>query len=111
MLRVSFWLLVLLAFPYSAGAQGTPHHVPPGVVEGDNTINKGINTVEPPMEMRNRQINVQQVKQEAEELRTLANALPAQIDQVANNQLPKDLSDNLKKIEKLAKHLRSEVAP
>ena len=51
------------------------------------------------------------MKQEAEELRTLANALPAQIDQVTNNQVPKDLSDNLKKIEKLAKHLRAEVTP
>jgi hypothetical protein len=79
-----------------------------GIPTGDTAANAPI---EKPMEMRNKQVNIQQVKQEAEELRTLANALPAQIDQVTNNQLPKDLSDNLKKIEKLAKHLRSEVTP
>ena len=41
----------------------------------------------------------------------LADSLPDQIQQVSNNQLPKDLSDNLKRIERLAKHLRSEVVP
>jgi hypothetical protein len=63
------------------------------------------------MEMRTKKINVEQVKQEAEELRRLADGVPAQIQQVTNNQVPKDLSDNLKRIEKLAKHLHSEVAP
>jgi hypothetical protein len=47
--------------------------------------------------MRNRKINVDQVKQEAEELRNLADTVPAQIQQVTNNQLPKDLTANLKR--------------
>jgi hypothetical protein len=33
------------------------------------------------------------------------------MDQISQGQMPKDLADQLKKIEKLAKHLRSEVAP
>lgn len=63
------------------------------------------------MEMRSRKLNVEQVKEEADELRKLANGVPAQIEMVTKNQYPKDLSDNLKRIEKLAKHLRSEVTP
>lgn len=98
-------LCLLIAVPAFAFSQ---HVKPAGIPAGDAAANSPL---EKPMEMHSRQINVQQVKQEAEELRTLANALPAQIDQAANNQLPKDLSDNLKKIEKLAKHLRSEVTP
>jgi hypothetical protein len=33
------------------------------------------------------------------------------MEQVNKGQLPKDLTEDLKKIEKLAKHLRSEVSP
>ena len=111
MLRVSLWLVVFLALPLSAAAQGTSRQIPPGQVQAGRTINDQSTSVEPPMEMRSKRIDVQAVKQEADELRKLADALPAQIDQVAGNQLPKDLADNLKKIERLAKHLRSEVTP
>lgn len=100
------WFCVFLLVPVFAATQHHPK--PPGITTGDQMANAPL---EKPTEMRNRQINFPQVKQEADELRTLANALPAQIDQVANNQLPKDLSDNLKKVEKLAKHLRSELTP
>ena len=63
------------------------------------------------MEMRSRKVNVEQVKQEADELKKLADGVPAQIELVAKNQYPKDLNENLKRIERLAKHLRSEVTP
>ena len=33
------------------------------------------------------------------------------IDRISHGQLPKELDGQLKRIEKLAKHLRSEVAP
>jgi hypothetical protein len=105
---LGFYFCCFLLVPISASSQMGGHPKPPGITTGDTLANAPL---EKPVENRNRQINVQQVKQEAEELRTLANALPAQIDQMTNNQLPKDLSDNLKKIEKLAKHLRSEVTP
>jgi len=110
MLRISLWLLIFLALPLSAAAQ-VNRQLPPGQVQAGRTINDQSQSIEPPMEMRNKRFDVQAVKQEADELRALADALPAEINQVANNQLPKDLSDNLKKIERLAKHLRSEVVP
>jgi prefoldin subunit 5 len=58
-----------------------------------------------------RQIDIDQVNSETQELRRLADALPAQIDQVTKGQLPKDLGDNLKKIEKLSKRLHGEIIP
>jgi hypothetical protein len=111
MWRFPLWLAILTLIPAGVGAQTRNRQVPPGLVEAEHQINSQSQSVEPPMEMRNRQINVEQVKQEAEELRKLADGVPAQVQQVTNNQLPKDLSDNLKRIEKLAKHLRSEVTP
>jgi hypothetical protein len=111
MRRFVFCLLVFLLLPLSAVPQHRGGRVPPGLVEGEQQIEKGSQSVEKPMELRNKKFDVAQVKQEADELRKLADVLPDQIQQVSNNQLPKDLSDNLKRIERLAKHLRSEVVP
>lgn len=102
MRQFPLWLCLFLVFPLSQ------HAKPPGIVTADQQSNQPI---EPPMEIRNRKLDVNQVKQEAEELKKLADAVPAQIDMVTKNQLPKDLNDNLKRIERLAKHLRSEVTP
>ena len=99
-------LLLLLFVPITAtlGQRAKP----PGIVTADQQSNQ---SVEPPMEMRSRKMNVDQVRQEADELKKLADGVPAQIEQVTKNQYPKDLADNLKRIERLAKHLRTEVTP
>jgi hypothetical protein len=39
----------------------------------------------------------------------MSQLLPDQMEQIGNGKLPKDLIENLKKIEKLAKRIRSEV--
>lgn len=106
MRQFPLWLCFLLIVPVFAASP--QHPKPPGIATADTLANVPL---EKPTENRSRQIDLDQVRQETEELRKLANALPAQIDLVANNQLPKDLSDSLKRIEKLAKHLRSEVTP
>jgi hypothetical protein len=51
------------------------------------------------------------LKREAEELAQLSAGIPPRVNLVAEGRLPKDLGDQLKRIEKLAKHLRSEVTP
>jgi hypothetical protein len=101
------WVCVLLLLPVSAIPQEARRAVPPGVIQAEKVSNRPL---EPPLEMRNRQVVVQ-VKQEADELRRLADGVSLQIEQVTNGQLPKDLNENLKRIEKLAKHLRSEITP
>ena len=52
-----------------------------------------------------------QLQREARELSDMAKSLPADMDQVGHGLLPKDTVDKLKRIEKLSKHIRSEVAP
>jgi hypothetical protein len=110
MRQSTFCLLVFLLLPPSLVPQSRGRRVP-GLADGEQQIDSGNKSIEKPMELRNQKVDVEQIKREAEELRKLADGVPPQIQQVANNQLPKDLSDNLKRIEKLAKHLRSEVTP
>ena len=110
MRRFPLWLCILALLLLIVPVSATPWQraKPPGIVAADQQSNQ---SVEPPMEMRSRKMNVDQVKQEADELKKLADGVPAQIEQVTKNQYPKDLTDNLKRIERLAKHLRTEVTP
>lgn len=49
-------------------------------------------------------------RKEAQDLATLANEIPSEVQQVTNHVLPKDLALKLKRIEKLAKNLRGEIS-
>ena len=102
MRQFPLWLCILVVLPLSQ------HAKPTGIRTGDQQANQPL---EPPMQPHGRKIDVEQVKKEADELKTLADGVPAQIELVTRNQYPKDLTDNLKRIERLAKHLRSEVTP
>jgi len=52
-----------------------------------------------------------ELEREAHELATLAQSVPNDIDKLNQGLLPKDAADKLKRIEKLAKHLRGSFAP
>ena len=52
-----------------------------------------------------------QMQREAQEMLDLSQSVKFDIDSVSHGMLPKDLSDKLRRIEKLSKHLRSEVGP
>jgi hypothetical protein len=107
-LPISILILAVSAFlaAVSAGKQGRP--IPPGIREADKATNAPL---EPPLEMKRKPAQLAQLRQQAAELARLSQAVPEQIDQVVQGQLPKDLNGNLKQIEKLAKRLRSELAP
>jgi len=49
------------------------------------------------------------LKHDADELATLAQSVPADIERVQSGTLPKDLLEKLKRVEKLAKKLRSQL--
>jgi hypothetical protein len=51
-----------------------------------------------------------QLQREARELSDLARSLPVDIDHVNQGLLPKDIIEKLKRIEKLSKRLRGELA-
>jgi hypothetical protein len=88
--------------------RGAGHPVYMGDVEGRAHATPNI---EPPAENRAHQVDLTKVKEDCLELRRLADSLPDQIQAATSGQLPKDLGDNLKRIEKLAKELRKQVVP
>ena len=63
-----------------------------------------------PQQGKHKMVDATQLKDEAQELQTLSQQLTPQIDQLGHGQLPKELIENLKKIEKLAKHIRGEIS-
>jgi hypothetical protein len=86
---------------------GQSHPIPPGMREGENKINN--QQTDPPLKPRRVTADPAKLKAEATELRELADGVPDAMDQVSKGILPKDLDENLKKIEKLAKQLHSQV--
>lgn len=102
-------LLVAACILLTAGlapGQGIP--IPPGLRSGDKPLNT---PMEEPAQPNRKKIDPKILTEEAGELARLSADIPAQIGQVNKGQLPKDLDEKLKKIEKLAKRLRSDVSP
>jgi len=109
---------VLLANPQSSAAH--PPDFPPGgtAAPGEPPI---IHPVQPhppgdfeqPAERKGqkRRINATQAQQDARELSTLAAKVQGEVNQLSKNVLPKDLDQDLKRVQKLAKRLRGEIAP
>jgi len=64
----------------------------------------------PDRQLATPQVDPAQIRNDAAELAQLANTLPPDIERAANGVLVKDLKDRLKRIEKLSKRLRSELA-
>ena len=81
--------------------QGVPVRVP------DSSVSKPGSW--PQQGTKKKTVDVTKLKVNADELITLSQGLPTQLDQIGNGKLPKDLLDNLRKIEKLSKHMRSEL--
>ena len=68
---------------------------------------------EPPVVVRGERrapLDPLQVKKQAAELSRLAQSIPPDIDKVSKGELPKELMARLKRIEKLSKQLRRELA-
>jgi hypothetical protein len=96
---------VVFFFTAAPGSsQFSPNPMPPGARGGgvlsDNKV--PTDTLKP---------NPGALKQEADELAALASEMPSQIGAVNKGELPKDLTVKLKRIEKIAKHLRSQIGP
>lgn len=108
-MRTSSLSSFLVFVVFFLGVQSTKP-IPPGLRDGDRAVQNG-SVLEPPRETHSKTVNVDAMKAEATQLQKLADAMPGDVDQISKRALPKNMVDNLKKIEKLAKHLRSEVSP
>lgn len=106
-MRKLFMFAFLAGCSAIPGINGSQKPIPPGVREADKQINKPL---EPPL-AATPGTDPAKLKQEADELAQLSAGVPSDLARVAHGQLPKDLADKLKRIEKLAKHLRNELTP
>lgn len=80
---------VILSPPAPADAQGTPTQA--------TTQRKPFDAV--------------QAERDARQLSDLAKSIPLDVEHVNQGLMPKDMIEKLKRIEKLSKHLRSQISP
>jgi len=102
-------LFVLLAANLPALGQVVPPGapVPPGYGQASPTI-----YVPPyPGRVPASRVDPVPLQREAKELLDLAQSVQPDIEALKHGLLSKDVSEKLKRIEKLAKHLRGEIAP
>jgi hypothetical protein len=110
-MRKLFFFSTVFAFcllSSSSSDYGQARPIPPGVREGEKQINAQIN--EPAAKVKHKPADPAKLQQEADELAKLSAAIPGQIELVRQGQFPKDLEEHLKRVEKLAKQLRSEIS-
>jgi len=110
MIRVLLGILLMVQCIAMLGGpapgQGIP--IPPGRRVGDQQTNGGSI---PPALPKSPKADPKKLREDAAELAKLSAGIPTQVEQVTQGQLPKDLSEQLKRIEKLAKHLRGDIYP
>jgi hypothetical protein len=100
-------LAVLFTVPFSISTLAQSP-VSRGIDQAEHAEAQSEKNVPPPVAPR-RAVDLDKLKRDAAELATLAQSLPPDVDQVAKGALPKDLSDKLKRIQKLAKQLQSQI--
>ena len=82
--------------------------LPPSVRQAEQAEENAQRNIPPPLYQRS-PTDFAKLRKDAAELAALAQAIPSDIDQTGKGILPKDLTERLKRIEKLAKNLRSQV--
>ena len=115
MTEPAFLMVVLLLSVLCAGAFQVP---------GQQSYPRGMSPPPPPMNPDNasgnqtpdepklsRKVDLVQLQREADDLAREAQTIPADLASVRHGQMPKEVIHKLKQIEKLSKHLRSELNP
>lgn len=77
---------------------------PPSMENADSTRPDASPTMQ-------RRIDLVELQKEADDLARAAQTIPTDMASVRKGTLPKDFIQKLKQIEKLSKHLRSQIAP
>lgn len=109
---------VLRANPQSSASH--PPDFPPGgtAVPGEPPIIHPVRPTPPgdfgaaaERKGQKRRIDATQAQQDAQELSALAAKVQGEVNQLSKSVLPKDLNQDLKRVQKLAKRLRGEIEP
>ena len=99
-------ILVLLCALSSSAQQRVPMPTPPVPMNTDNVSNPT-----PEQITLAKRIDLLQLQKEADDLARTAQTIPSDLASVRKGMLPKDIVQKLKQIEKLSKHLRTELNP
>jgi len=97
---------MILALFVSALPQ-QPIPIPPGMRKADQL--PGPADVPPVNQPKRSRPSPEMMRDQARELAMLAQTIPEDVSQVTSGTLPKDMSEKLKRIEKLSKTLRGEL--
>lgn len=108
-MKISTVPIVLLLLTSLALSQGA-RPVPPGLHEAQKAEDRAKRDEVPPQSPR-LGLDPAKLKRDADELASLAQSIPRDVEQTSRGILPQDLNGKLKKIEKLAKELRSQLTP
>ena len=100
-------LFVLFGAP-AALAQSRPR--PPGLQQADQAEQQAEKSLPPPGSPQ-ASLDLARVRQDADELARIAQTIPLDAASMQKGLLPQDMVEKLKRIEKLAKHLRSQLNP
>jgi len=102
---VCLGILICAPAPF---AQSRP--IPPGIRQADQVDAQSQKDMPPPLNQR-ATIDPAKLRHDADELAALAQSIPPEVNQTTKGVLPKDLSEKLRRIEKLAKQLRGQFTP
>jgi hypothetical protein len=109
-MRISVFTLLFTVFILAPSTSAQTHPIPPGIRQADQTEAQTEKNIPPPASPHVT-VDYAKLKRDADELAALAQSVPADVAQSSKGVLPKDLSEKLKRIEKLAKQLRSRLSP
>ncbi len=103
---IRFLLIVTAVFLLSSAAVPQTGHfpTPPQSMDPDQQPKEHAPSL-------TRHVDLVQLQREADELSRTAQTIPSDVGSLRQGMLPKDVIAKLKQIEKLSKHLRSELAP
>jgi hypothetical protein len=104
-MKTSVVLFVLLL---SASLTWAQRPIPPGIRQADKTEDQTQRDLPPP-NYRPAPPDMAMLQHDADQLASLAQSIPSDIESINKGLLPKDAIEKLKQVEKLSKHLRSQL--
>ena len=103
------YILLFVLFVASSGrAQARPR--PPGLQQADQAEAQTEKNLPPPPTPQKARLDAAKLRQEADELARISQTIPADVSSLQLGMLPKDMIEKLKQIEKLSKHLRTQLS-
>ena len=99
---------LMLVSIFVSTAQAQVHATPLGIREAAKAEEQANKNIPPPMVQRSA-LNPEKIQGDADQLATLAQSIPPDIDRTMKGMFPLDLNNRLKQIEKLAKRLRQDL--